>query len=104
MGYRLIITDRAEELLAGLVDYLLYKIKSQQAALHLVDNIEKLYDRLEENPLQFPLSKDAYLLHKGYREAVLPDMNYILIFKIEDTNVYVLGVFHQLEQYKRKLE
>ena len=70
----------------------------------MVNNIEKLYDRLEENPLQFPLSKDAYLLHKGYREAVLPDMNYILIFKIEDTNVYVLGVFHQLEQYKRKLE
>ena len=102
MGYRLIITDRAEELLDGLVNYLLYKIKSQQAAIHLVDNIERLYDRLEENPLQFPLSKDTYLLHKGYREAVLPDMNYILIFKIEGTNVYVLGVFHQLEQYKRK--
>ena len=103
MGYRLIITDRAEELLEGLVNYLLYKIKNQQAAIHLLDNIERLYDRLEENPFQFPSSMDPYLVHRGYREAVIPDMNYVLIFKIEDTNVYVSGVFHQLEQYKRKL-
>ena len=103
MGYRLIITDRAEELLDGLVNYLLYKLKYQQAAIHLLDNIERIYDRLEENPFQFPLSMDTYLLHKGYREAVLPDMNYVLIFKIEGNNVYVLGVFHQLEQYRKKL-
>lgn len=103
MGYRLIITDRAEELLDGLVNYLLYKLKNQQAAIHLLDNIERIYDRLEENPFQFPLSMDTYLLHKGYREAVLPDMNYVLIFKIEGNNVYVLGVFHQLEQYRKKL-
>lgn len=103
MGYRLIITDRAEELLDGLVNYLLYKLKNRQAAIHLLDNIERIYDRLEENPFQFPLSMDTYLLHKGYREAVLPDMNYVLIFKIEGNNVYVLGVFHQLEQYRKKL-
>ena len=103
MGYRLIITDRAEELLDGLMNYLLYKLKNQQAAIHLLDNIERIYDRLEENPFQFPLSMDTYLLHKGYREAVLPDMNYVLIFKIEGNNVYVLGVFHQLEQYRKKL-
>ena len=103
MGYRLIITDRAEELLDGLVNYLLYKLKNQQAAIHLLDNIERIYDRREENPFQFPLSMDTYLLHKGYREAVLPDMNYVLIFKIEGNNVYVLGVFHQLEQYRKKL-
>ena len=103
MGYRLIITDRAEELLDGLVNYLLYKIKNQQAAIHLLDNLERLYDRLEEKPLQFPLSADTHLLHKGYREAVFSDMNYVLIFKIEGNNVYVLGVFHQLEQYRKKL-
>ena len=86
MGYRLIITERAEELLDNLVGYLLYQIKSRQAAVHLLESVEKLYDRLEENPLQFLLCKDAYLLHKGYREAVLPDMNYLVIFKIEDNS------------------
>ena len=103
MSYRLIITDRAEELLDDLVNYLLYKIKNQQAAIHLLDNIERLYDRLAENPMQFPFSMDTHLLHRGYREAVLPDMNYVLIFKIEGSNVYVLGVFHQLEQYRKKV-
>ena len=42
-------------------------------------------------------------MQKEYREAVLTDMNYIVIYKVEDENVYVLGVFHELEQYKNKL-
>ncbi|MBQ4522235.1 MAG: type II toxin-antitoxin system RelE/ParE family toxin [Lachnospiraceae bacterium] len=103
MHYKLIITERAEELLDGLVRYLLYRIKNQQAALHLLESIEKLYDRLEYNPFQYPFCKDEYLLQKEYREAVLTDMNYLVIYKVEDENVYVLGVFHELEQYKNKL-
>ena len=54
MRYKLIITERAEELLDGLVRYLLYRIKNQQAALHLLESIEKLYDHLEHNPFQYP--------------------------------------------------
>jgi hypothetical protein len=30
-------------------------------------------------------------------------VNYILIFRIEGDTVYVLGIFHQLENYKNKL-
>lgn len=103
MNYRLIITERAEELLDGLVLYLLRRLKSKQAAAHLLDSVDQVYDRLEENPNQFPFCKDDYLAHKGYREAALPDMNYLIIFKVEEKMVYVLGVFHELEQYINKL-
>ncbi|MDE6251479.1 MAG: hypothetical protein K2M78_02415 [Lachnospiraceae bacterium] len=30
-------------------------------------------------------------------------MDYILIFRIDGDIVYVLGIFHQLENYKEKL-
>ena len=103
MGYKLIITERAEELLAGLTDYILYRLKNQQAAVHLLNSIEHLYDRLEENPLQFPECRDRYLSHLGYREAVLPDMKYLVIYKVRADKVYVVGVFHELEQYSNKL-
>lgn len=31
-------------------------------------------------------------------------MNYFVILKVEDDRVYVLGIFHELEQYKDKLQ
>ena len=69
----------------------------------LLDGIEKVYERLEENPLQFPLSRDAYLAGKGYREAMISQMNYVVIFEKGEDVVYVVGVFHQLENYRRKV-
>lgn len=103
MSYSLIITERAEEHIDSLVQYLLYKIKSRQAAKHLLDSVNSIYERMEENPFQFPEYNDEYLFYKGYREAALTDMNYTIIFKVEGKDVFVLGVFHKLEQYERKL-
>ena len=91
MAYKLIITEKAEELLDNLIYHLIYRLKSTQAAVHLFDSIDKIYDRLEENPFQFPESRDMNLRSRGYREAVLNDMDYVIIFRIEETFVYVAG-------------
>ena len=56
MDYKLVISEHADELLDNLVYYLLYRLKSEQAARHLLDGIDGIYDRLETNPFQFPLS------------------------------------------------
>lgn len=103
MAYKLIITHRADELLDERVAYLLFKLKNEQAAAHLLDEIGKVYDRLEDNPSQFPDCRDSYLKRMGYKEAVVTDMNYLVIFRIEEQEVYVVGVFHGLEDYKVKL-
>jgi plasmid stabilization system protein ParE len=103
MDYKLIITERAEELLDKLVYYLLYNIRNEQAAIHLLDSIDEIYDRMEDNPFQFPKCRDIYLSHLGYREAVLADMKYFVIFKVEEATIYVLGVFHELESFQDKL-
>lgn len=103
MGYRLNITDRAEELLDQLVNYILFKFKNEPAAKHLLDGIEQIYDRLEDNPYQFADCRDSFLKSKGYKEAVVKDMDHILIFRIDDDVVYILGIFHHLENYKDKL-
>ena len=87
MAYKLNITEHAEELLDNLVYHLIYRLKNQQAARHLLDGIDSIYDRLEDNPFQFPGSMDSYLAKKGYHEAVVPQMNYIVIFDIRDVVV-----------------
>ena len=37
------------------------------------------------------------------RKAVVPQMNYIIIFDVRDDVVNVVGIFHQLENYQNKL-
>ncbi|MDE7133526.1 MAG: type II toxin-antitoxin system RelE/ParE family toxin [Lachnospiraceae bacterium] len=103
MTYKLTITEHADELLDNLMHHLLYRLKNEQAARHLLDGIENVYERLEENPLQFPLSRDAYLAHKGYHEAIVPQMEYIVVFSMKADIVNVVGIFHQLENYQSKM-
>lgn len=103
MVYKLVITERAEELFDECIYYLIDKLKNKQAAEHLLGSVDKIYNRLEENPYQFPECRDKYLKGLGYREAVVTDMNYLIIFKVENDRVYMLGIFHQLENYRNKM-
>ena len=53
MAYKLIITEHANVQLDNIVYHLLYRLKNEQAVKHLLDGIEKIYNRLEVNPKQF---------------------------------------------------
>ena len=104
MDYDLIVTDRADQLFDNCIRYLIYKLKNVQAAAHFLDETQKLYARMRHDPYQFPQSRDMYLQRLGYREAIYNRMDYIMIFRVEDHTVYILGVFHQLEEYGKKLK
>lgn len=103
MIYSLIITEHADELLDNILQYLICRLCNKQAATHLLDELAHIYDRLQTNPLQFPLSKDPYLAHKGYHEAIVSQMNYLLVFSLTDQVVNIVGIFHQSENYQGKL-
>ena len=103
MAYKLNVTEHANELLDNLVYHLIYRLQNKQAAMHLLDKIDTIYDRLELNPFQFQACGDPYLAKKGYREAVVPQMDYSIIFDVRAERVNVVGIFHQLENYQNKL-
>ena len=103
MAYKLNVTEYADELLDNLVYHLIYRLKNEQAAKHLLDSIDVIYDRLEVNPFQFAECRDTYLARKGDREAVVSQMNYIIVFDVRADVVNVVGIFHQLENYPNKL-
>ena len=103
MAYKLNVTEYAGELLDNIMYHLIYRLRNKQAAKHLLDGIDDIYDRLEANPFQFAECRDTYLSKKGYREAVVPQMNYIIIFDVRGDVVNVVGIFHQLENYPNKL-
>ena len=53
MAYKLIITERAEEQLDRLVDYLLTSLHNPEAATHLFERVDAVFAQLSENPLIF---------------------------------------------------
>lgn len=103
MAYKLVITEHADDLLDRLVYHLIYRLKNEQAAKHLLDGVENVYSRLEIYPEQFPVSRDTFLAKRGYHEAVVPQMDYVIVFAVRSDTVNVVGVFHQSENYQRKI-
>lgn len=99
------ITDRAADLLDGAGEHLFMKFENPPAAIHLIDSVEAIYSRLEENPMQFPLCEDFLLKRREYRKAALTEISYVLIYRVEEETktVYVIGIFHDLENYKNKV-
>lgn len=41
--------------------YLIYRLKNEQTTKHLLDVVDNVYNRLEPNPAQFPVCRDAFL-------------------------------------------
>ena len=105
MHYNIIITERAEELLDHIANYLVDQLKNPQAAGNLLAEIEHVYDNLEYNPKMYACSDDFLMKTRGYRKALVPHYNYIIIFRIEEEThtVYIMGYFHELELYTNKL-
>ena len=70
MAYKLNVIEHADELLDNLVYHLIYRLKNKQAAKHLLDGIDTIYDRLEVNPFQFAECRDAYLAKKDIEKQL----------------------------------
>ena len=105
MKYNLTITERAEELLDHILYYIINHLKNLQAASNLMDEIEHVYNNLEDNPKMYAYSEDTFLKSRGYRKAVVPHYDYVIIFRIDEEtkSVYIVGFFHDLELYRNKL-
>jgi plasmid stabilization system protein ParE len=103
MDYELIISEHADELIDRLTAYLLNNLKNPAAASHFLDELDAIYDRLIDNPYQFPDSPDEYLFLRGYREALFETMQYKVVYRINNQQVQIEGVFHTLEDYRRKI-
>ncbi|HHX11231.1 MAG TPA: type II toxin-antitoxin system RelE/ParE family toxin [Clostridiales bacterium] len=89
----------------NILNYIIYDLKNLQAAVNLMNEIEKVYVNLEDRPKIYAYSEDTILKSKEYRKAVVPHYNYVLLFRINEnsTCVYIVGFFHGLESFNNEL-
>ena len=99
MGYKLIITEAAEKQFDNLIFHLIYEFHNESAASHLLNNVQEIYEHLQQNPYQFPVYENPLFTQTEYHKAILLDMKYLVLFRIENECVYIIGIFHQLENY-----
>ena len=104
MTYNIISTEEMDSLLDNCVGYLLNKFKSKQSVEHLLVGVSDVYDTLENNPDVYRVSQDPFMKAMKYHEAKVPGMDYMIVYKIVDRNVYIMGIFHTLENYADKMK
>ena len=103
MEFSVIVTEHAAQQLENILDYLVYRLHSPQAATNLLNEIEAAYHQLEYMPTSMPYCQDIYLRAKEYIKWPLSKHRYIILYQVKGANVYVNGIFHMLEDYQNKL-
>lgn len=103
MRYRLIVPAYVEAQIDACIAYIVQTLHNPDAARSVLDDVAVVYERLEHLPEAFPLCRDTCLRAKEYRKVTLPHHNYLLIYRIEERIVYIVGFFHARENYRNKL-
>lgn len=103
MGFKLIISERAEMHIDNIIDYVVNELKNPGAARAILSDIEEAYDKLEYMADSLGLCGDVYLAERGYRKIVLSSHDYLILYRLEGNEVHISGIFHMREDYARKL-
>ena len=103
MAYKLIISKEAQNELDKIIEYIALHLCNLKAAADLLDQLEKKYLKIIENPYMYSLSNDFKLNNMGYR--IVKVKNYILLYRIaEDSHeIRIGGIFYEGELYVKKI-
>ncbi len=101
--FKVVFTDKAETQAQQILDYLVYELENTQAALSVEQDMKDTVTRLSYMADSLKLCDDADLQALGYRTIHFRRHRYFILYKVVDSFVYVLGVYHDLQDYENIL-
>ena len=104
MDYKVIFTENTMEDMDSIVEYLLFHLRNKQAACHFIDSIENGKFVLSNSAESFQLCLIPRLQSKGYRRLNLDKTQYFLLYRTENSIVFVDGIYHQFQDYENKIK
>lgn len=104
MEYKVVLTSRAQLDFKNIIHYLLYDLRSEQAAISVTDDIEHTIERLSYMASRLKLCDDSRLRDLGYRTIHFKRHNYFMLYRIQDSIVYVDAIYHDLQAYESFFE
>ena len=103
MAYKLIISERAGAHLDSIIGYTVHTLKKPGAAAAILTDMEEAFDRLESMPESFAYCNDLHLAQRGYRKVLLSRHDYLMLFRIDNDEIHISGIFHMKEDYANKV-
>jgi len=97
--YKLILSELAHQDLDDIVFHIAVKLANPTAAKNFIDELDKCYSYLKDNPMMYEKCRDERLEEEGYRKAVIK--NYTLVYKINEDakTVNVVRFFYGARDY-----
>jgi len=98
--YLLKLLPQAELDLDSIYSHITHELENPQAAIDLIDKIEKELLSLEHMPGRYSLSDINELASAGYRKCVID--NYIALYRVDEKRklVVVATVFYGMRDYR----
>ena len=99
MAYRLIVSKDAHLDIDGIVEYIAIILCNETAAVSFLDDVEKSYRNIAENPFMYSYCNDDILKIQGYRK--IPIKNYIILYLVDEETqtVTVMRIFYGGRNY-----
>lgn len=101
--YKLIVSELAHQDLDNIVSYIAIQLANPAAASEFLDEVEKCYGYLKDNPGMYEVCRNMRLEKEGYRRAVIK--NYVVVYKTneEAKTVFILRFFYGAQDYIKLL-
>lgn len=101
--FEVLLTRKAELQAQKILDYIFYDLENTQAAYSVEQDMKETVNRLSDVAGSLKLCDDPKLRAKGYRTIHFKRHKYFLLYKIDGQKVYVIGVYHDLQDYENTL-
>lgn len=104
MDYNVIMTPNALDDLDRFIEYLLYEKYSMQAARSLMADVSSTIEILAHSAESFQYCTNARLRAQGYRRIDLGMHRYYMLYRVNDRDVMIDNVFHELQDPGARLQ
>ncbi len=102
--FEVVLTVNAEVQTQKILDYIFYELENTQAAYSVEQDMKETIDRLSYVAGNLKFCDDPDLRALEYRTIHLKRHSYFMLYKIVGTYVYVIGVYHDMQDYENTLK
>ena len=98
MAYSFDATEAFERDYDSALAYITYELGSPQAAMRMIDTMERSIEKISNNPYLNAVSSKPTLASLSYREEFVG--RYVLLYSVEGSRVVAKRLFHMSQDYE----
>ena len=104
MEYDIVLSVQVQTHFREIINYLIYELQNQQAAISVADDFDETIARLSHVAGSLKLCDDSVLRAKGYRTIRFRKHKYLMVYTVDGDRAYVEGIYHDLQDYEGILQ